>query len=210
MRSRLLPVFISGSLLVSLSAQFENLPPEVQAQLQAQMAAARAGKSVAGASNSQGSAKSVSSASDPAKVRLQLLKKLTIDRTNAGILQARLESTRKAEAAEKEPSDKPTTPPTPAQVELAKVKQEVERFRLNLNLGEWKKAGEYLSTLKENDSQAAYTRILQQLTGTVYVTPRPELAAAGARPHKQKQYLRASDVLSISETNLAITPYNCL
>ncbi|MFK7911354.1 MAG: hypothetical protein AB8F34_12245 [Akkermansiaceae bacterium] len=177
---------MGGSLLMPLAAQIDSLPPEIQARLKAQMSAAKSGAS--------SSSKSAASSTDPVKLRLQLLKKLTIDRTNAGILQARLESTRK---------NKETAPAqasaTPASAELAKVKQEVEQLRLNLNLGEWKKAGEYLTTLKESDVTAAYARILQQLSSSVNVTPRPELAASGAKPHRQKQYLRASDVLAISD-----------
>jgi len=164
-----------------LSAQFESLPPEIQARFKAQMEAARAAKG-----GEVTSAKATKGSSDPAKLRLSLLKKITIDRTNAGILQSRLKATQK---------DKADSAP---QAESAKIKKEVELFQLNLNLGDWKKAGEYLSTLKENEADAAYSRILQQLASPVNVVPRPELAAAGAKPHRQKQYLRASDVLAIS------------
>jgi len=94
--------------------------------------------------------------------------------------------------------EKPTKPLTPAEITAANIKKEIEQFQLNLNLGDWGKAGEYLSTLKEDEMRIAYERILQQLAAPVNVIPRPELAAAGAKPHRQKQYLRASDVLAIS------------
>ncbi|BDS05935.1 hypothetical protein NT6N_09750 [Oceaniferula spumae] len=181
---------ISASLVSPLTAQIETLPPEIQARLQAQIEASRAGRVVAKAPAQDGK-----SASDPAKLRLDLLKKLTIDRTNAGILQSRLQATRKPA---EEPLEKPATPASPAQVELAKIKKDIEQLQLNLNLGNWRKAGEYLATLKENEIQIVYDRILQQLASPVNVVPRPELAAAGAKPHRQKQYLRASDVLAVS------------
>ncbi len=174
--------FISGFLLISFSVQAQNLPAEVQARINAKTAGAK-------------SLKSKKPSTNPAKAKLDLLQKLTIDRTNAGILKSRLDETRRKGDEVNSP---PRSPLSPAQEELAKVKRDIAQFQLHLNLGDWKKAGDYFNTLKENEKQVAYNRILQQLAAPVNVVPRSELAAAGARPHPQPQYLRSLDVLAIA------------
>jgi len=174
-------------LIQPLAAQMESLPPEIRAQIQARLAG--------GNQTEATSADSSEAPKKPEDIRLDLLKKLTIDRTNAGILQSRLGQTRKKDDEAEKPEEKSSTP---EEVEIAKIKKDISHFQLNLNLGEWKKAGDYLATLEENEVKVAYDRILQQLAATVNVVPRSELAAAGAQPHRQKQYVRAADVLAIS------------
>ena len=199
-----------------------NLPPEVQAQLQAQ--AAQRGASLSQNSTPKGS---------PDQVRQQLLQKLTIDRTNAGILQARLDLAKLEDEIKNPPKvdppkinppknpppaanpqdpnkpadpNKPTPPkqPDPAQAaEAKKAAQEVERFRLDLTLGHWDKAAKFLGDLKEPLAKSTYARILQQLAQPVKVQPRPEVAAVGARPHTQQHYLRATDVLALANLSPA-------
>lgn len=171
----------------------DHLPPEIRARLEAQMEAARRASGAGNVKAASGA--SAAQTNDPAKLRLKLLKQIKIDRTNAGILQSRL---KEAQRQEKQPvAEKPAAEQTPAQVEIAQIKKDIEQFGIHLNLGEWQEAGKYLASLKENEAKVAYDRILQQLAASVYVQPRPELAAAGARPHKQQQYLRATDVLAI-------------
>ena len=186
MRSKLLTLIAVSASWGGVSAEQIVLPPEIQARLQARLA---------GENLIESSSDNKEEAKKPEDVRLDLLKKLIIDRTSSGILQARLKKSREDEV-EAEKVD--LSSKTPEEIEIVKIKEDIAQFELNLNLGEWKKAGEYLAALEEKDAKAAYDRILQQLAASVNVVPRSELAAAGAQPLKHKQFVRASDVLAIS------------
>ncbi|MGB1259121.1 MAG: hypothetical protein ACPG6P_03695 [Akkermansiaceae bacterium] len=180
--------------------QLQQLPPELQAEaikrLREAQGEAAVGAAIGGNRDSGRSSQGGSSGASPDQERSKLLRQMIIDRTNSGILQARLEAARQNAAPD--PADKPVTPPTPAQLEIAKVKKEVNQLRININLGNWKAAGKYIATLKPDQAKVAVERIVDQLSSTVTIKPRPELAAAGAKAHRQQHYMRPEDILALS------------
>jgi hypothetical protein len=104
--------------------------------------------------------------------------------------QKNLERKREATAKQKE-----------LEVKRTQYKKDVASLRQNVILGNWDEVRSYLDTLPDNDAQNAYKRILSQLAGPVNVQPRPELAALGAKPHTQAQYLRPSEIFALSDAS---------
>ena len=166
---------------------------------------------------------------NPEQQRTKLLQQLNIDRSNSGLLQARLEAKRlKAKEAgkdgEKPEASKPPGPPefvgplpelTPQQIQqeearkkqqenqkkLAEYQKDVKVLRRDVILGHWGNVKDYLASLPDNDANVAFNRITDQLGSTINVNPRSELKGLGAPSHPQAQYLRADEILALSDAS---------
>lgn len=155
---------------------------------------------------------------NPEQQRLKLLQQLTIDRSPSGILQARVEASRppepEPEVNPQDPASADTKQPELNEAQLAalkkreelqakikELKESVNAFRIDVTLGNWDEVRAYLEALPDATAKATFTRVLSQLGGKANVKPRPELAALGARPHQQNQYLRPSEILALSDAS---------
>ena len=196
-------VFVGGFLPASLFALTEINVSQMPASVQEAMEKARAQAKAQEGATDDGAPAAKKKAVDPKAERLSLLKKITIDRTHAGMMQARLAAAQDEEpevehADEEETPEEPKEPPTPEELEVAAFKERLEQFNSDLNLGNWNEVGVFLGALEDKEAEVAYERMLEQLSTQVTVTPRAELAAAGAMPYRQSQWLRASDVLALA------------
>lgn len=145
----------------------------------------------------------------PEQQRTQMLQKIRINRTNSGILEARLAERNEAE----NPSPPPKPQPDPEKETAEQKKQrentfkslvyrrEFEQFNRSLVLGDWDNVTSYLKALPDGDAVIAFSRIVSQLGSNVIVQPRKELAKAGARPHEQPQYFRPKEFFSLTDAS---------
>ncbi|MEO0414126.1 MAG: hypothetical protein AAF226_04125 [Verrucomicrobiota bacterium] len=148
----------------------------------------------------------------PEQERTALLQRLTINRTNAGILEERIKARRAEEARAKvspEANEKRDPPkvdegdkkkPDPAEL-IRQYKADVEQLRSDVVLGNWDAVKDYLETLPDNDARYAHQRILTQLGSESRVNPRSELYREGAVSHNQAQYLRPAEILLLSDAS---------
>ncbi len=141
----------------------------------------------------------------PEQQRTELLKKLKINRTPSGILEARLKFNRNQEAAAKKKVEKKQQPIGPEdkktanRKKLAQYKKDIEALRLNVILGRWPEVTTLLKELPDQDAQTAFASIVSSLGSDFQVSPRQELASIGAPGHKQNQYLRPAEIIALSD-----------
>ena len=136
----------------------------------------------------------------PEQERTSLLQRLTINRTNSGILEARLSSKRAKENPPAKPKtdQDPNKKPTAAE-KLKQYKKDIATLRTNVVLGNWEDVKKYLASLSDQDAKTAYNRILQQLGSSTNVSPRAELSFIGAKSHAQEQYIRPDEIIALSD-----------
>lgn len=161
------------------------------ANMQEQMALAKAQ-----ANGQAPGANQKAKAADPEAFRKDFLSKLKFDRTPAGILkeQSEVRKPQEEEAPLPEEADEKTAL-------QAQYENEAKAFRSNVILGNWAEVQRYLADLPESLAKTTYDKLLTDLGKPVQVTPRPELALMGARPHPQQHFLTVSDVLALSDAS---------
>ncbi len=137
----------------------------------------------------------------PDEQRLAKLKQVQIDRSTAGILNARLAEAREAASAKPEVEEpetentegdeaKPEAPPN--------IEREVALFARNVALSNWDEVRNYLASLPAGSSSSIYLLLIQKLSAPVAVNPPPELQAQGAKPHTQTAFLPPADFLGLA------------
>lgn len=154
----------------------------------------------------------------PEQRRSQMLRSLSINRSTSGILEARLAAKNEAN----NPAPSPNPGPVPENETAAQKKQREDNAKLAvyqkdfaiftraLVLGEWEKVTSYLKELPDSDAQAAFARIVSQLSSPVSVQPRKELASMGARPHRQEQYFRPNEFFFLTDASKTAPPKTVL
>ena len=123
---------------------------------------------------------------------MKFLGELQFNRSTAGILAARLEESRQQEQTSKDPVENPT----PAQI-TEKLKADAEIFQRDVILGRWDKVGEFLKSMPSDKAAEAYKLVLEKMAKPASVSPPPELAAQGAKPHSQQQFIPPLDLLGL-------------
>ncbi len=135
---------------------------------------------------------------DPELYRAGLLSKLQFDRTPSGILKEQSES-RQIAGGEGEPVAPPEQDLDEDARQRGQYEREVESYRRSVVLGRWDEVKTFLSGLPEGLAKTSYSNLITALGQPVQITPRPELALVGARPHSQKNYFSIDDVLALSD-----------
>jgi len=187
-----LPSVIIPGIPMGPAAAGQPAPPEVIAAL----ARAAEAQTNPGASTQK----------DPEAYRAELLAKLKFDRTPAGILKEQSEARQSPREVDEEAQ--PTEEPDERALKREEYEEEVEAYRRNVVLGQWEEVKTFLTSLPEALAKSTYSQLITVLGQPVQVTPRPELALVGARPHSQQNYLAVDDVLALSD--LAPAPHEAV
>ncbi len=157
---------------------------------------------------------------DAEKQRTQLLQRIQIDRSTAGILDARLRAKRLANR--KADEDKQPKPPAPnpepnnngnnegkegekpkfdqrkeTQRLVKQYKQDVEVFKTAVTLGEWEKVSKFFASLTDREASQTFNLIVQQLSqqGRSSSSSR----SSGSSRKKQEPYVRPNEILTLSD-----------
>lgn len=129
----------------------------------------------------------------PEQQRAAILQKLKIDRSPAGILEARLADARAEDA---------DTGPLPDDAEdaqrLAAFQQRAETFRRDVLLGRWERAAAFLDSQPDSLAGNAYKIVLTKLASPIQVKPSPDLQARGAKPHTEPAFLPPMEWLGLA------------
>jgi hypothetical protein len=125
--------------------------------------------------------------------RMGVFNELKIDRSPAGMFEARLAEARSAAAEVKPMPEKPT----PEQ-ELERFKADAEAFRIDLALGRWEKVDDFFTALPKAIADDAYKSLVTKLAAPVSISPTPEMLAQGAKPYSLPIFLPPMEWLGLA------------
>lgn len=132
-----------------------------------------------------------------AQQRSKVIKDIKINRSNSGIIETRMSVKRTPLKIEKL-NDEDIKKLTPAQ-QLARFKLQVKQIQNDVILSDWSHLKNSLAGLQKNEAAKIYSQILQQLSQPARISPKPEVAATGARSHTQTQYFPPINLLPLAD-----------